>query len=74
MNVQTLLKAKGFKLSQYGYLILWEYLFPAGDDPKFTNVYSCDYELGNCRLYVDGFVQEVSLEEFLIEVKKLENV
>lgn len=74
MSVQTFLKSKGFSLGRYGDMFLWEYCFPAGDDPRFTNVYQCDDELGNCKLYVDGWVEDVSLEEFLIEVEKLENV
>lgn len=74
MSVQSFLTSKGFKLNQYGDLFLWEYCFPANDDPTFTNVYQCDEELSNCKLYIDGWVEDVSLEEFLAQVENLKDI
>lgn len=74
MSVQSFLISKGFKLNQYEDLFLWEYCFPASDDPSFINVYQCDDELSNCKLYIDGWVENVSLEEFLAQVENLKDI
>lgn len=74
MSVQSFLISKGFKLNQYENLFLWEYCFPANDDHSFINVYECDDELSNCKLYIDGWVENVSLEEFLAHVENLKDI
>lgn len=61
----------GFKLNEYeNQGKFWEKAAPAADCPTYDDIFQCTEEFKDFVLYLDGWVEHVSEEEFVKYIEK----